>query len=167
MNFGCYVLGDSGIATTASVLAAIASALAAIIMLWIAIYTVRRTLWMSAVVALEQRFSQINHAKIINHDAWDSILNDKDDLSEMAKHLVFETFQFYHQAFVLRKRGALAAEDYSQWNDRLGTDLKEFHSYRSWWISDQKKFHDSWDDDFVLHVNKLVELYGFSSKTNR
>ena len=76
--------------------AAIASALSAIVALGVAVYTVRRTLWISAVVALEQRFSQINHAKIINPDAWDSIRHDQ-SLSDTAKHLVFETFQLYHQ----------------------------------------------------------------------
>lgn len=135
--------------------AAIASALAAIVALGVAVYTVRRTLWISAVVALEQRFSQINHAKIINPDAWDSIRNDQ-TLSDTAKHLVFETFQFYHQAFVLHHRGALADEDYRQWGNRLATDLKEFASYRAWWISDQKRFHSAWNPAFVSHVDGLV-----------
>lgn len=135
--------------------AAIASALAAIAALGVAVYTVKRTLWISAVVALEQRFSQINHAKIINPNAWDSIHHDQ-ELSDIASHLVFETFQFYHQAFVLHKRKAMAPADYNQWSSRLATDLKEFKSYRDWWQRDQKRFHSSWDADFVRHVNQIV-----------
>jgi hypothetical protein len=138
--------------------AAIASALAAIVALGVAIYTVKRTLWISAVVALEQRFSQINHAKIINPNAWDSIRHDQ-ELSATATHLVFETFQFYHQAFVLHKRKAMAPGEYKQWSSRLATDLREYHTYREWWLKDQKRFHSSWDADFVEYVNKLVAAH--------
>ncbi len=135
--------------------AAIASALAAIVALGVAIYTVRQTLWISAVVALEQRFSQINHAKIINPNAWDSIRHDQ-ELSDTAKHLVFETFKFYHQAFLLHKRKAMAPGDYKQWSSRLATDIGEYHAYRVWWLEDQKRFHSSWDQGFVKYVNNLV-----------
>ena len=138
--------------------AAIASALAAIVALGVDVYTLKRTLWISALVALEQRFSQINHAKIINPDAWDSIRYDN-DLSDTAKHLVFETFQFYHQAFLLHKRKAMAPGDYKQWSNRLATDIREYHSYRVWWLKDQKRFHSSWDEDFVKYVNNLVAEY--------
>ncbi|MEN9664269.1 MAG: hypothetical protein RLZZ326_632, partial [Planctomycetota bacterium] len=72
--------------------AAIASALAAILAAAIAVYTVKRTLWLSAMVALEERFAQINHAKIAEPSAWESIV-DAGALSDRAKHLVFETFQ--------------------------------------------------------------------------
>lgn len=141
--------------------AAIASSLSAIVALGVAVYTVRRTLWISAVVALEQRFSQINHAKIINPDAWDSIRHDQ-KLSDTAKHLVFETFQFYHQAFVLNTRGALSPQDYNQWGNRLATDIKEFKSYRDWWLNDQKRFHSAWDPKFIQlvtqHINAVNSL---------
>jgi hypothetical protein len=143
--------------------AAIASALAAIAAIVVAVYTVRRTLWISAVIALEERFSRINHAKITNVSAWKSICDD-DKLSDTATHLVFETFQFYHQAFVLHKRRALAPEDYEQWHNRLSADIKTFRAYRRWWLSEQKSFCCAWDADFVTLVSKLVADH--ESETN-
>ena len=135
--------------------AAIASALAAILAAAIAVYTVKRTLWLSAMVALEERFAQINHAKIAEPSAWESII-DAGTLGDRAKHLVFETFQFYHQAFLLRQRHAISAADYKYWGNRLETDLATFPAYRDWWEQDQPVFHSAWDKRFVEHVQETI-----------
>ena len=135
---------------------AIVSAILAVFAAGISIYTVRRTLWLSALVALEQRFSQISHAKIVDPDSWESICKDE-TLSNAAKHLVFETFQFYHQAFVLYKRGAIKQIDYACWSERMKSDMKNFSSYRKWWKEDQPVFHGSWNKEFVAEVNAEIE----------
>ncbi|HEX8203494.1 MAG TPA: hypothetical protein VF590_23665, partial [Isosphaeraceae bacterium] len=68
---------------------------------------------LKALIALEQRFAQINYAKISDPNSWESIRH-AERLSDPAKHLVFETFQFYHQAFLLHKRRAISNADYSE-----------------------------------------------------
>ena len=135
---------------------AIVSAIFAAIAAGISIYTVRRTLWLSALVALEQRFSQISHAKIDDPDSWESICKDA-TLSNPAKHLVFETFQFYHQAFVLYRRRAIKKADYDCWFDRMKSDIENIASYRKWWKEDQHVFHSSWNKEFVAQVNAEIE----------
>jgi hypothetical protein len=106
-------------------------------------------------LALEVRFAQINHVKIEEPSAWESIV-DAGTLSESAKHLVFETFQFYHQAFLLRQRHAISAADYKYWGKRLETDLATFPAYRDWWEQDQPVFHSAWDTRFVEYVQETI-----------
>jgi hypothetical protein len=135
--------------------AAVASAAVAVLAAWISYYTVRKTLWLSALTALEQRFSQINHAKIADPTAWDAILSEK-NLTGAAKHLIFETFQFYHQAFLLHQRKAIADDDYRCWELRLKDDLLRYPSYRKWWNEDQSIYHTSWDAAFISTVASLI-----------
>ena len=135
-------------------LAAVASAIAAIVAAAIAVFAVRRTLWLSAMVALEGRFAQINHAKLTWPDDWISI--DAGELSDGAKHLVFETFQFYHQAFLLCRRRAISAADYRYWGKRLEIDLQRYPAYGKWWNEDEREFHNAWDDRFVAEVNRIL-----------
>ena len=135
--------------------ATLVSAGAAIIAAGLTIYTVRKTLWMSALIALEERFSRINHAKIANPEAWESILQ-AGELAGTAKHLVFETFVFYHQAFLLHKRRAISDIDYSIWSERMEKDLELFVNYRKWWESDLSAFHTAWDQEFIKKVNSIL-----------
>lgn len=136
--------------------AAITSAFTAVAAVGLSLYAVRRTLWLSALVALEQRFAQINHAKIVDPESWESICNDN-QLSKPAKHLVFETFQFYHQAFILYERRAIKASDYSQWHLRLHSDLSLYPAYRQWWSNDQARYHRAWDKGFISRVNEIIK----------
>ena len=136
-------------------IAAIISAVTTVLAAGIAIYAVRRTLWLNALVALEQRFAQINHAKIADPESWESITRGA-EFSNAAKHLVFETFQFYHQAFMLHCRGAIADVDYQVWGKRMERDLQLFSSYRAWWKSEQPKFHTAWDEQFVRRVDAIL-----------
>lgn len=134
--------------------AAIISAVAACAAVGLWVLSTRKTLRLSALVSLEQRFAQLNHAKIQDSKAWESILDTQ--LTETAKHLVFETFQFYHFAFHLHDQDVIRDGDYSMWRKRMETDLENFSAYRQWWRADQRKFHSAWNERFVAEIDSIV-----------
>src|SRR4051794_77728 len=84
----------------------------------IAVWALNRTVRLSALSALEQRFSQINVQKMSQPHAWDDIFK-LEAVKGAAAHLIFETFQFYHHAFLLRKDRWISERQFQPWRARL------------------------------------------------
>lgn len=139
-----------------SLIAALVSAAAAVVAALVAIITLRNTAQLAAMTALEQRFSAINHVKIANPQLWES-LHSSSVITGAAAHLVFETFQFYHQAFFLRQEGTMTQEQFDQWERRLLTDIRRFKAYRQWWSTEQPEYHACWNEQFIKRVEAAME----------